>query len=139
MSETSTNPVEDAKLWAQNFERNLKHDDPAVMSGDALRLLIADLRRVAETCERAQDERDEYARSALVGLAGLVPTPEKGYVADGGPGQLAADFRKLRARVAELERVLRGLLDERTLAEAIRVAAADKADAALARATGEGQ
>ena len=44
-------------------------------------------------------ERDEYASAALAGLLGLVPTPEKGYVADGGVAQLKADFRALRSKL----------------------------------------
>jgi hypothetical protein len=55
--------------------------------------------RVAEL----EAERDEYARVALVGLSGIVGTPEKGYLRDGGPGQLAADLRTLRAKVASLQ------------------------------------
>lgn len=46
--------------------------------------------------ERLTRERDEYASVALAGLSGLVGTPERGYVKDGGPGLLADDFRRLR-------------------------------------------
>lgn len=41
-------------------------------------------------------QRDAYAGKALIALAGAVPTPEKGYIQDGGPEQMAADIRKLR-------------------------------------------
>lgn len=53
--------------------------------------------------DRLRADRDEYARIALVGLSGLVPTPEKGYVRDGGPGLLAADLAAMRGEVARLK------------------------------------
>lgn len=57
------------------------------------------IRQLEDEVERLKAERDEYARVALVGLSGIVPTPEKGYVADGGPSQLKADFQALRKLV----------------------------------------
>lgn len=73
--------------------------------------MVRELMQLRARVAELEAERDEYARVALIGLSGIVCTPEKGYLRDGGPGQLAADFRELRKRVAELEareRVLHG-------------------------------
>lgn len=60
-------------------------------------------------------QRDAYAREALVALAGAhVPTPEKGYVKDGGPGQLVGDIRAL---ACERDRLRAALAAVRELAE----------------------
>ncbi len=60
--------------------------------------------------EAAETERDAYAYRALTALAGAVPTPELGYLKDGGPGQLAADImalRRLREATEAREQALR--------------------------------
>jgi hypothetical protein len=72
--------------------------------------------RAAEARVKALEaERDAYASAALAGLAGLVGTPEKGYVKDGGPGLLRDDMRRMRAKVKALEADARRLdwLDRR--------------------------
>jgi hypothetical protein len=51
--------------------------------------------------ERVKGERDAYAREALIALAGAVCTPEKGFVADGGPGLMADCIRRLRRKAEE--------------------------------------
>lgn len=49
-------------------------------------------------CADAEARRDEYARAALIALAGSgICTPEKGYEKDGGPGLMAGDIKRLRA------------------------------------------
>lgn len=39
---------------------------------------------------------DNFMRDALLALAGAVPTPERGYLADGGLERLLVDIKELR-------------------------------------------
>jgi hypothetical protein len=81
---------------------DLDHEAVCVAARDAIVSLAADN-------ERLTGERDAYAREALIALAGAVCTPEKGFVADGGPGLMADCIRRLRdnrnALVEQLESV----------------------------------
>jgi hypothetical protein len=50
----------------------------------------------------------EYAEAILVTLAGAgIPTPEKGYLEDGGPSLARADLQKLAAKARHLEAKLK--------------------------------
>ena len=68
-------------------------------------------------------EVQRWAEAALVGLSGIVCTPEAGYLKDGGVGQFRADMESLRKLVVSLEasnkrlrdaaeNVLNGVTDE---------------------------
>lgn len=50
-----------------------------------------------------RNERDKYASAALAGLSALGCTPEKGYVVDGGPDLMAADFKRAKEKMIALQ------------------------------------
>lgn len=60
-------------------------------------------KRVAELeAEGHVDSIDNFLREALVTLSGVVCTPEKGYLVDGGFRQLANDMREFREKYNDL-------------------------------------
>src|SRR5688500_5172645 len=63
---------------------------------------------VAAIAERdaAIEDRNEYAKSALVAIAAAgIPTPEAGYVKDGGWLQMAADIRRMRTEGRHIDKL----------------------------------
>lgn len=79
--------------------RHLANEDPGNCRLDEVRLMATEIERL-----RAEVER--YATEALLALAGVVPTPEKGYGVDGGPGLMGSDIRRLRGEFEGLREVV---------------------------------
>lgn len=77
----------------------------AAAEPDEIARLKADLAAMTE-------DRNAYAKAGLVGLSGIVCTPEKGYVKDGGAGGFMADMRKMREKLDLAQRLAQCWKDE---------------------------
>lgn len=64
---------------------------------------MGEVERLRREVEQLKAERDAYACAGLLGLSGLVPTPEKGYVRDGGPGLFRSDMGRMRKEVDRIK------------------------------------